>query len=1056
MNTNRGPYYALIEWFARNAVAANLLMFILLGGGLYSVATIKKESQPPIDTNFITVSMPFLGASPEDVEEGILIKIEEAIQDIEGIKEIVSTGRRGSGTVQIEVSSGYDVPDVMTEVKSRVDAISTFPDNTEKPIVSRTRFQQQVNLVSVYGDVDERTLKEYVKQIRNEIVSLPGITRAQILGSRPYEISIEVSEFTLEQYGMTLAEVATAIRRGSLDLPAGSIRSDAGDIQLRTKGQAYTEQDFENILIRTNPDGSRVLLKDIADIKDQFAETGHFSEFNGEPAITIQVFSVGDQSELEISQTVRDYVATKQASSPSGINLTAWADVTYYLKGRLDMMVKNLLIGALLVFLSLALFLRLKLAFWVMVGLPVAFLGTFFLMPQFDITLNLISLFGFILVLGIVVDDAIVIGESAYTNMRAKGHSIENVLEGVFKVAMPATFGVLTTIAAFIPILMISGVMGQFFSSIGWVVTLCLVFSIVESKLILPAHLAHMKVRHYREDTHNRLIRFQRFFSEGLHTFVDEYYSPFLAKCLQRRYLTLSVFISTLILTMGLLAGGILRSVFFPDIAADFVEVNLLMNEGTPIARTHDAIRQLQDGLWQLDAEISQQQGLESGGLVTGMLSFAQGDTGGRIITELVKEDKAVLTGPEILRRWRENVGEIPGAKQLGFSIAAGPGGGAAISIQLIGADIEQIGRASQELTRRLRTYEGLYDIRNSYERGRPEIKLKVKPEAEALGITLQDLASQVRAGFYGTEVQRIQRGQDEVKVMVRFPQHERDSVGYLDNMKIRTPNGGRVPFQAVAEVELTESPTLIQRFDRERAVRVSAEVDKDNYEPKKIQDDIMQKELPEVLAQFPGVRSRLSGVSQQAVEVQRDLMRGGMLAIFLIYALMAIPLKSYVQPLIIMSVIPFGIIGALIGHLILGIPVSMTSYFGIIALSGVVVNDSLILVDFVNREREANVPLSIAIGRAAKSRFRAILLTSLTTFLGLAPIAIFEHSLQAQLVVPMAASLAFGILFATVITLFLIPVLYLILDDFAIWWSEAWSQVTPRRFKTADHPTDI
>lgn len=1056
MNTNRGPYYALIEWFARNAVAANLLMFILLGGGLYSVATIKKESQPPIDTNFITVSMPFLGASPEDVEEGILIKIEEAIQDIEGIKEIVSTGRRGSGTVQIEVSSGYDVPDVMTEVKSRVDAISTFPDNTEKPIVSRTRFQQQVNLVSVYGDVDERTLKEYVKQIRNEIVSLPGITRAQILGSRPYEISIEVSEFTLEQYDMTLAEVATAIRRGSLDLPAGSIRSDAGDIQLRTKGQAYTEQDFENILIRTNPDGSRVLLKDIADIKDQFAETGHFSEFNGEPAITIQVFSVGDQSELEISQTVRDYVATKQASSPSGINLTAWADVTYYLKGRLDMMVKNLLIGALLVFLSLALFLRLKLAFWVMVGLPVAFLGTFFLMPQFDITLNLISLFGFILVLGIVVDDAIVIGESAYTNMRAKGHSIENVLEGVFKVAMPATFGVLTTIAAFIPILMISGVMGQFFSSIGWVVTLCLVFSIVESKLILPAHLAHMQVRHYREDTHNRLIRFQRFFSEGLHTFVDEYYSPFLAKCLQRRYLTLSVFISTLILTMGLLAGGILRSVFFPDIAADFVEVNLLMNEGTPIARTHDAIRQLQDGLWQLDAEISQQQGLESGGLVTGMLSFAQGDTGGRIITELVKEDKAVLTGPEILRRWRENVGEIPGAKQLGFSIAAGPGGGAAISIQLIGADIEQIGRASQELTRRMRTYEGLYDIRNSYERGRPEIKLKVKPEAEALGITLQDLASQVRAGFYGTEVQRIQRGQDEVKVMVRFPQHERDSVGYLDNMKIRTPNGGRVPFQAVAEVELTESPTLIQRFDRERAVRVSAEVDKDNYEPKKIQDDIMQKELPEVLAQFPGVRSRLSGVSQQAVEVQRDLMRGGMLAIFLIYALMAIPLKSYVQPLIIMSVIPFGIIGALIGHLILGIPVSMTSYFGIIALSGVVVNDSLILVDFVNREREANVPLSIAIGRAAKSRFRAILLTSLTTFLGLAPIAIFEHSLQAQLVVPMAASLAFGILFATVITLFLIPVLYLILDDFAIWWSEAWSQVTPRRFKTADHPTDI
>jgi len=1048
MKTHRGPYFAIIEWFARNAVAANLLMTILLAGGLYSVMTIKKESQPPIDTNFVTVSMPFLGSSPEDVEEGILIKIEEAIQDIEGIEEIISTGRRGSGTVQVEVSTGYEVPEVMTEIKNRVDAISTFPDNTEKPIVSRSRFQQQVNLISVYGDVDERTLKEYVKQVRNEVVNLPGITRAEILGARPYEISIEVSEFTLEQYGMTLGEVAQAVRRGSLDLPAGSIRSDAGDIQLRTKGQAYTGLDFEDILIRTNPDGSRVLLKDVADIRDEFADTGRFSEFNGKQAFTIRVLSVGDQSELEISQTVRDYAAQKQASSPSGVGLTAWADVTYYLKGRLDMMIKNLVIGALLVFLSLTLFLRLKLAFWVMVGLPVAFLGTFFLMPTFGISVNLISLFGFILVLGIVVDDAIVIGESAYTNMRAKGHSLDNILEGVFRVAMPATFGVLTTIAAFIPILMISGIMGKFFESIGWVVTLCLVFSIVESKLILPAHLAHMKVRHYGEDTHNAMIRFQRFFSEGLHTFIDDHYSPFLAKCLQRRYLTLSVFISLFILTVGMLAGGILRSVFFPDIAADFVQVELLMNEGTPAARTHDAIRQIQDGLWKLDAEISQEQDVESGALVTSVLSFATGDISGQIITELVKEEDAVLDGPEVLRRWRENVGEIPGVKQLGFSIAAGPHAGAAISLQLIGANINEVGRASQELVRRMANYEGLYDIRNTFERGRPEIKLNVKPEAEALGITLQDLANQVRAGFYGTEVQRIQRGQDEVKVMVRFPQQERDSIGYLDNMKIRTPSGGRVPFHAVAEVETTESPTMIRRFDRERAVGLTAEVDKKHYEPKKIQDEIMNRELPQVLAKFPGVRVRLSGASQQQVDIKSDLLRGGLFAVFLIYALMAIPLRSYAQPLIIMSVIPFGIIGALIGHLILGIPVSMTSYFGIIALAGVVVNDSLILVDFVNRERRTGRPLNQAVGQAAKSRFRAILLTSLTTFLGLAPIAIFETSLQAQLVVPMAASLAFGILFATVITLFLIPVLYLILDDFSNWWSEAWAHVIPQRFR--------
>lgn len=1043
-----GSFHSIIEWFARNAVAANLLMIMLLAGGIYSVFTIKKESQPPIETNFVTVSMPFLGASPEDVEEGVLVRIEESIQDIEGIHEIESTARRDSGNVNIEVSSDYDVLEVMNEIKSRVDAISTFPDNTEKPIVSRTRFQQQVNLVSIYGDVEERTLKEYAKQIRNEIVSLPGITRAEILGSRPYEISIEVSEFTLEQYDLTLDEVSQAVRRGSLDLPAGSIRSDGGDIQVRTKGQAYIGLDFEDILVRTNADGSSLLLKDIAFIRDDFSETGRFAEFNGEPAITVQVMSVGSQSELEISQAVRDFVARKQLTLPEGIGITAWADVTYYLKGRLDMMVKNLLVGALLVFITLALFLRLKLAFWVMVGLPVAFLGTLLFMPVFDITINLISLFGFILVLGIVVDDAIVIGESAYTSMREDGHSVDSILKGVFKVAMPATFGVLTTIAAFIPVLMISGIMGKFFSAIGWVVALCLVFSIVESKLILPAHLAHMKIKRYPENTTHMGIRFQRFFSEGLHKFVDKYYAPLLEKALKRRYLTLSVFVSMLILSIGLLAGGVVRSVFFPDIAADFLQVNILMNEGTPTQTTHNVIRRVQDALIAIDEEVGKEHGIKSGAVVTGMLSFAGSDTSGQIITEMAKEDKAFLTGNEVMRRWRESVGQIPGVKQLAFSAAAGPGGGAAISIQLIGASSEQVGRAALELTERMRSYQGLYDIRNSFERGRPEIRLDLKPQAESLGLTLQALASQVRAGFYGNEVQRIQRGQDEVKVMVRFPRDERDSVGYLDNMKIRSPDGSRIPFQAVADIELAESPAFIQRFDRERAVQVSAEVDKEHYEPGKIQKDILDKELPQVLAHFPGVRSRLSGSSQQAVEVQHDLIQGALLAVFLIYALMAIPLKSYSQPLIIMSVIPFGIIGALAGHLILGIPVSMVSYFGIIALAGVVVNDSLILVDFVNKAREAGTPLFQAVQDAARTRFRAILLTSLTTFLGLAPIAIFEKSLQAQLVVPMAASLAFGILFATVITLFLIPALYLMLDDFKQWRKEAWNHFTPEWLK--------
>ena len=1047
----KGPYAATIDWFARNHVAANLLMAILLLGGIYSAFTIKKEVMPAVEVDVISVVVPFLGATPEDVEEGVLIKIEEAVQDIEGIKEMIATAVRNSGTVSIEVDSHYDVLDILDQVKNRVDAISTFPDNTEKPVYTRVQFQQQVMLITVSGEVDERTLKEFAKQIRNEIVAIPGVTRAEMFGGRAYEISIEVSEFTLQAYGLTLAEVAQAVRMGSLDLPAGSIRTDTGDILVRTKGQAYVGREFEDIVVRTHADGTRLLLKDIATIRDEFIERDRYSEFNGEPGLSIQVLSVGNQSELEIAEKVKNYIAKKQQTLPPGIHVTSWADTSYYLKGRLDMMLKNMAYGAALVFLILALFLRLKLAFWVMVGLPIAFMGAFFLMPMVDVTVNMLSLFGFILVLGIVVDDAIVIGESAYTNMRAKGHSTEVIVEGVMNVAVPATFGVLTTIAAFIPILMVTGVTGQFFAAVGWVVVLCLVFSLVESKLILPAHLVHMKVKHYEQDTHNVFIRFQRFFSEGLHHFVDDFYAPLLEKALKRRYLTLSIFICALILSVGLLLGGLLRFVFFPDIAADFLQVSVEMNEGTPPANTHAALRRIQEGLWEVDRQVSEDEGMKSGAVVTNVVSFARGDTSGRIIAELVKDEVAIIDGQEVLRRWRAEVGDVTGVKTLGFSGAmGGPGGGPAVSLTLTGNNIEQVARAAKELERRIRLYDGIYDVRNSYERGTAEIKLNIKPEAESLGLTLADLARQVRAGFYGEEVQRVQRGQDEVKVMVRFPRDERDSVGFLDNMRIRTPDGGRVPFHAVAEVELGEAPLRIQRFDRQRAVRVSAEVDKEMAEPDKITADILAIELPQVMAQFPGVSYSLSGSSQAQQEVQHDLVMGALFALFMIYALMAVPLKSYSQPLIIMSVIPFGVIGALVGHWIIGIEVSMMSFFGIIALAGVVVNDSLILVDFINREQRLGMPLVQAIRDAASKRFRAIVLTSLTTFFGLIPI-VLETSLQAQIVIPMAVSLAFGILFATVITLFLIPILCLMLDDFKLWLTAAWGHIINLRWRQTE-----
>lgn len=1036
----------IIAWFARNSVAANLLMFILIIGGLYTANVITKEVQPRIETNYVTVTVPYRGGSPADVEEGVLIRIEEAIQDLEGIKEIIATAREGVGTVTVEVDPDYDIIEVLDNIKGRVDAISTFPAETERPTYRRNVWTQEVLWVSVFGDVPERTLKELSRQLREEIVALPAVTRADLVGGRAYEIAIEVREETLRAYGLTLDEVATAIRRSSLDLPAGTIEAQGGDIMLRTIGQAYTGKDFADIPVRTNPDGSRVVLSDIAEIIDGFVEQESWSRHNGKPAMAIRVLSVGEQDALEVAREVRDYVEQRARTLPSGVSVDWWADSSYYLEDRLKMMTKNLLAGAFLVFLILTLFLRLKLAFWVMVGLFVAFAGTMFLLPVVDVTINLISLFGFLVVLGIVVDDAIVIGESVYTEVREHGHSVENVINGAMEVAVPATFGVLTTIAAFVPILLVTGISGQFFAPIGWVVIIALLMSLVESKLILPAHLAHMHVKRYGPDTRNPMIRLQRAVSEGLYRFVDRWYLPALGVMLRNRYITLASFIAALILAIGFVAGPYMRVVMFPSIAGDFIIAELQMNEGTPAYVTHNTLDQMQARLKEVDAEMQRDLGLEKPVIRT-IFSWSANDTDGQVVVELHKTSDTRITTTEIERRWREKVGQIAGARALRIGGPGGPGGdGPDISFQLVGRNLDQLAAAAAELEQEIRQFDGVFDVRNSLESGMRELKLNIRPEAEVLGLSQQDLARQVRQAFYGEEVQRIQRGQDDVRVMVRYPREYRTSVGYLEQMRIRTPSGAEVPFGAVAEVELGKSPTTIRRFNRERSVSVSARVDKDRAEPGEIQRQLMQQTLPAILSRHAGVNYRLSGQSRESQELAAELLAGLVFALFLIYALIAIPLKSYIQPLLIMSVIPFGTIGAVIGHWLLGIPVSMLSMFGIIALAGVVVNDSLLLVDFVNRHRERGEKRIDAALKAARARFRPIILTSATTFLGLAPIVFFEKSLQAQIVIPMATSLAFGILFATLITLVLIPTLYVIADDLTerLRWRRAPSDTRP------------
>lgn len=1023
----------IISWFARNRVAANLLMVGIMCLGLISAFNIKKEFFPEFFLDKITIRVPYRGAAPQEAEEGVCIKIEEAIQDLEGIKKISSRAFEGGGQVDVEIETGYEVLDLLDKIKLRVDAISTFPAETEKPIIYEQTNKHEVMWVQVYGDVDERTMKEYGKMVRDEIIALPNVTQAEMNGVRDYEISIEVSEATLRQYNLTFDQVVQAVRKSSLDLPAGSIKTVSGEILLRTKGQAYVGREFEELVLLTRDDGTRLLLGDIATVVDGFEEEEFFFKFDGQNSLGIQVYRVGNQNAIAVADSVKKYVKEKNKELPAGVSLDYWLDTSRLLKGRLNLMLKNMVLGGIMVFISLALFLRLKVAFWVMVGLPVCFLGTIWLMPMglIDISINMITLFGFILVLGIVVDDAIVIGENVYTTIRRDGQGIDNVIRGAQEVALPATFGVLTTIAAFLPMLMVPGPQGKIWSGIALVVILCLFFSLVESKLILPAHLAHMKIEDKPKEDWGPFMRIQRMFSHGLENFVQNIYQPALELSLRHRYTTLALFISGIILSVGVVKSGIVRWVFFPDIPSDFIYANVEMAEGTPASVTEAATYKIEQAIHDLDREMRKEVGDEEGALIEHSISWSSGETWGRLFVELKPSENRTIDSIEVVNRWREKVGPIAGATDLNFSGTTG-NDAAAIDFQLEGNNFDQLDAAAEEIKAKLAGFSGVFDIKDTFSGGKQEIQLAIKPEAEVLGLTLSDLARQVRQGFYGAEAQRIQRGKDEVRVMVRYPQEERRSQGDLENMRVRTPAGEEVPFSSVAEAKMGRGFSRITRINRKRVINIRASVDKDTIEPHVVINEVTNEFMPTLLAKYPGVTYVLEGESREQAESMAGLMQGFFLALIIIYALMAVPLRSYVKPLIIMTAIPFGIVGAIVGHIIMGLPISILSFCGIIALSGVVVNDSLVMVDFITQRENEGMPRFEAIRAAGIRRFRPIMLTSLTTFLGLTPM-LMERSLQARVLIPMAVSLAFGILFATVITLILIPSLYLVLDDLRI-----------------------
>ncbi len=1029
-NTRNG----IIAWFARNSVAANLLMLIIIIAGWLSIGTLEKRAFPKFESNTIRIATSYPGASPVDIEKSINIKIEEAIDGISGVEDVTSMAWEGASRVYIDVESGFELTEVKDQVKAAVESISGLPSDSEIPRVTKTQSTGPIMWMSVYGDVSQRTLHDTAQQFRDELLALPEVTKIRMIGAFDLVLAIEISEHTLRQYDMTFEEVARELRQSSVDIAAGNIETRGGDIVLKTRGQATSNQEFGDMVLRSNPDGSHIRLRDIADIREEFDSDNEYGLFDGKNSISLRVVSLGSNNDLKTAEVVRNWISEKQDELPEGVQLKPWGDFSYYLEGRLDLMTENMLYGAILVFLILGLFLRLRVAMWVMMGIPISFLGALWLMPvgPFPVSINMISLFAFILVLGVVVDDAIIIGESIYTEIDENGHTVDNVIKGVNRVVVPATFGVLTTMAAFAPILFIGGQAGPFMESIAVVVILCLLFSLVESKLILPAHMANMKNLNGKK-SNGPLNRFQDAFNRKLQSFIHGVYKPLLEKAVSARYTTMAFFFGLLFITIGTMQGGLLRFAFFPDVPSDFIEVDITMNIGSTPESRDKVLETLEDELLALD-KAYQAQNPGSEPLIDHTLIYTDGDTEAGIFVELSKSEGRLMEAPEIADEWRERVGSLAGLKKLDIQSSTNSGGGKPISLLLASSDDASLERAAKELEEHLKTIDGVFNVENSFETGSDEIVMHIRPEARALGVSLRDLGRQVRQGFYGEEVERFQRGNDEIRVLLRYPEEERQALNDLENVRIRTSDGRAIPIGEVAELEFGKGFSWVRRRNGLRSINVSADVDDTVIESGKIIKDVRNEFIPELLSRYPGITDSLGGASLEEQQIQKKMMNAAVFALFLIYALIAIPLRSYSQPLIIMSIIPFGLIGAVFGHVILDISLSMMSIFGLIALSGVLVNDSLILVDFINKGRAEGVRLMDAVLRAGTARFRAIILTSLTTFLGLVPITL-ESSLQAQFVIPMAVSLGFGILFATVITLFLIPSLYLVLNDCGAGW---------------------
>ncbi|MYM60221.1 MMPL family transporter [Vibrio sp. OCN044] len=1010
----------LIVYFAHNPVAANLLMMFVLIVGTVSFLFIQRQMFPNLEVNYINVQVQYPGASPQEIEESILIKIEESLKNVSGIKQAITNVYRGGGTIELEIDVDQKIEDVLDKVQQKVDSISNFPVGMEPIQVYQYEFQQDVIQIVLAGDRPLLELKPIAKQIEDELLQLNNVSLVD-LSAPEYEIGIEVEPEMLRKYDLTLMDISTAIQQHSANYSAGEVRTDGGFISVRIENQYYSGDEFRDIPVKIGNNGGKVLLQDIATIKDGFTEDERYFKYSGENAIYLSVNATKDQNMVTVAETVKAYIEQKNPQLPADIKIKTLVDMTYYLNARLDMMLKNLLQGAVLVALMLSVFLRVKLAMWVMIGLPVCFLGAVMLMPLVGVSINIVSLFAFIMVLGIVVDDAIVIGESAYTEIEKHGSGIDSVVRGTLKVATPATFGVLTTIAVFAPFLMSKGIESAFFFGIAAIVILCLVFSLIESKLILPAHLAHS---HFKPI---EIGSWRYRFNQNFLNFVNGPYRRFVVYCTYWRWSVLASFIALLAISIALVMGNYVRIIPSPKVPHDFPTIKLIMNDNVSSEQTIQALKIIETTVLNIDEEIEQQTGQK---MIRDILTFSQGRKEGLMVIALVDEEKRPFNTFELARRWREAIPNIPGKKTLTVSDNVNDSDkGDEFGFLLYGSDIETLNAAGRDLVLQLQQQDGLFDISSSMDTGSKEILLSLKPVAYDLGINLSDIGTQVGVSFYGGEAQRMIREGEEVKVMVRYPQLTREAFASLRYALITTPDGQKVMLGDVVDIVQQPGVSSIRREGGFRSVYVFGSIDEEQVEPNEVVDRVNESILPDILSQYRGVKSQLGGSIEEQQAQQDEQIIFFVAGMIIVYILLAVPLKSYTQPLIIMSVIPFSLTGAIWGHYWFGLDLSMMSTFGLIAAAGVVVNDSLVMTDHVNQVRNNGLSVKEAVVEAGCARFRAIILTSITTFVGVLPI-MFETSLQARFVIPMAVALGFAVLFATMLTLILVPCLYLILDD--------------------------